>query len=99
LTLSGDNKEITGYTTLNPWWVPLVRLMLHVFIGFFIFLVIGFTAVILDLIIYWLNGVIESTIIIYGLLLAKIFIFAIDLLLFLMFLINIAWEFIRSLSW
>jgi hypothetical protein len=83
----------------DPWWIPLVAFAVHVFVGTGIFLLIGAAAVGLDLFMKWLEGLGASAYIIAGLMVAKIALFGADVLLFLIYLANTSWEFVRGLHW
>jgi hypothetical protein len=83
----------------DPWWIPLVTFAVHIFVGTGIFLLIGAAAVGLDLFMKWLEGLGVSPYIIVGLMIAKIALFSADVLLFLIYLANTSWEFVRGLHW
>jgi hypothetical protein len=71
----------------------------HVFVGTGIFLLIGLAAVGLDLFLQWLEGIGVSAYITVGLMIAKLALFSADVVLFLIYLANTSWEFVRGLRW
>lgn len=83
----------------HPWLEPLIEFAVHIFVGTAIFLLIGVPAVGLDLLLKVLHNSGINDIIMKGLTAAKIILFVADLLLFLVFVANTSWRFIKTLDW
>jgi hypothetical protein len=78
----------------SRWWMPLWEFAVHVFVGTFIFVLIGAVAIF----IHWLNRLVAAEgWIAIGLSTAEYMIFAVDLLLFLIFTIRVALKLGKSL--
>lgn len=81
------------------WWVSLVEFAVHILTGTGIFLGIAATAVGLDLLLQWLSTFGVSSLILQGLSLSEKALFSADLFLFLYYLANTSWHFVRSMKW
>jgi hypothetical protein len=81
------------------WWVPLIEFAVHILTGTVIFLGIAAPAVGLDLLLKKLSPFGVSGFILWGLLLAEKVLFGLDLFLFLYYLLNTSWHFVRGMRW
>ncbi len=72
--------------TAENWWAPLWEFFIHVVVGTGLFLIISLPALALDWSVRWLSGRDFSPWIIAGMQVAEYSLFALDLLLFLVFL-------------
>jgi hypothetical protein len=79
--------------------VPVIDFALHIFVGTAIFILIAMASVGLDLVLKKLENYDISNIILKGLTTAKIILFVVDLFLFLVFVANTGWRFIKSMDW
>ncbi len=71
--------------------------MVHVVVGSGIFLLIAIPAVVINLLVKWLDGLDLGTFLIWGLEAAEYSLFAVDIILFLVFLARTAWRTIPKL--
>ena len=83
----------------NEWWAPLVEFAVHVTVGTAIFLVIAVPAVLLDLATGWLKAQGLHELISGGLVGMKFVLFGLDLALFMVYLANASWKFLKKLEW
>jgi hypothetical protein len=83
----------------QDWWMSLVEFAVHILTGTVIFLGIAAPAVGIDLLLQWLSTLHVSSFILGGLALAKKALFGADLCLFLIYVVNTSWRFVRSLKW
>jgi hypothetical protein len=83
----------------EQWWVPLVEFAVHIITGTVIFLCIAAPAVGLDLLLKKLSPLGVSGFILWGLSLAEKVLFGLDLFLFLFYLVNTSWHFVRGMRW
>src|SRR6266436_5042860 len=80
------------------WWVPVWELVVHVWVGSFLFAFVFAPAVGLDLLIKWLEEKVHvSTFLIVLLFLTKIAIGVLDALLYLVFMLRMGLLFVRKL--
>ena len=74
------------------WWFPLVEFLIHIAVGSLIFLFIFIPAVGLNLLVNWLSTKGISPFVLYSLLFAEYFLIAMDILLFVGFLLKTTWR-------
>lgn len=72
----------------NQWWVPLLDFAVHVVVGTLIFIIIGAPAVVLNLVLHELTNLAIDRFVFVGLQIAEYTLFAVDLVLYLVFLIR-----------
>ena len=84
-------------TISNKWWYPLLELLIHIVVGTGFFVLIAMPAIGLDALVTWLERGVSNKIVIYGLRFAEYFLFLIDIILFVCFLIRTAWRTGRKL--
>jgi hypothetical protein len=92
-----DTEQIPAIQ--QHWWMSLIELAVHVFVGTGMFLLICMPAVGLDLLLRWLPSLGVSNFILTGLTIAKLALFGVDLILFLVYMANAGWLFIKKLDW
>jgi hypothetical protein len=83
----------------SHWWAYLVDFAVHILTGTGVFFVVALPAVVLDFVLHWLEGFVTSSLILGGLVVSKHALFAVDLALFLIYLINTSWRFIWGMKW
>ena len=82
------------------WMKPVVELVVHVLVGSLLFTIIFAPAVGLDLLVRWLRTATEvSEFLITLLTWTKYAIAVIDALLYVGFMVNMAWRFMTELRW
>lgn len=83
-----------------PWWKPVWKLVVEVWIGSALFAVIFAPAIVLDLAITSLKTSAGVSEFLLGLLTwTKYTIAVIDALLYVVFLLNMAWHFVNEMRW
>jgi hypothetical protein len=83
-----------------PWWKPVWKLVVEVWVGSILFAIIFTPAIVLDLAIGWLktsSGASEFLIVL--LTWTKYTIAVLDALLYVGFMLNMAWRFTNELQW
>jgi hypothetical protein len=84
----------------HPWWKPVWNLVVEVWIGSALFAVIFAPAVGLDLAVKWLQAASGASEFLIGLLTwTKYTIAILDALLYVTFMLNMAWRFLNELRW
>jgi hypothetical protein len=81
------------------WWKAPVEFGCHIMVGTGIFALIALAAVGLDFLLKWLETIKISSFIICGLTLAKKSVFVLDVALYLIYLVNASWLFLRGMKW
>ena len=79
--MGNGTNSLNGY-----WWFPLYEFFLHVTVGTGIFIVIALPAIGLSLLVEYWTGVGIDQLILYGLTGVKYLLFAVDLILFVIFI-------------
>lgn len=83
-----------------PWWKPVWDLIVEIWVGSFLFAILFVPAVVLDLGIRWLKTSWELSEFLIGLLTwTKYTIAVIDAILYIVFVLNMAWRFMIKLPW
>ncbi len=90
-----DNQQAQAIQ--SQWWEPLWEFCAHVVVGTGIFLIVAFPAVLLDLLVSWLAEKALSQYVLIGLLIVEYVLFAVDIVLFLIFMVRTAWRTHRRL--
>lgn len=80
-SMSGEEPE---------WWEAPRHFLVHTLAGVFVFTVIALAAVLLDLLVRWLESNHTAEFIVWGLKSAEVVVFAVDLVLFLVFIARTA---------
>jgi hypothetical protein len=84
----------------DRWWKPVWDLVVEVWIGSVLFAIIFAPAVGLDLTVKWLKSSWEVSEFLIGLLTwTKYTIAVLDALLYVVFMLNMAWRFLNTLRW
>lgn len=82
------------------WWKPVWDLVVEVWVGSFLFAILFTPAVGLDLAVRWLKTSSEISEFLTGLLTGtKYTVAVIDALLYVVFIVNMAWRFVNELRW
>ena len=83
-----------------PWWKPVWKLVVEVWIGSALFAVLFTPAVGLDLTVKWLKNSADVSDFLVGLLTwTKYTIAVLDAVLYVIFMLNMAWLFVNELGW
>ena len=82
----------TGESQISPW-----TLLVHFFTGTFVFVVITLLAVALSLLVDFLGSKGINSFIVYGLRIAEYLLFAVDLALFVVFVLRTGWRTYKKL--
>jgi len=83
-----------------PWWRPLWDLVIEVWVGSLLFAIIFAPAVGLDLAVKWLKTSSDVSEVLATLLTwTKYSIAVLDALLYVIFMLNMAWRFVNQLRW
>jgi hypothetical protein len=92
--------DIAPRPTPRPWYKVVWALVVEVWVGSALFAVLFAPAVGLDLIVNWLKTSSGASEFILGLLtLTKYAIAIVDALLYVVFILNMAWRFVNELRW
>ena len=84
----------------HPWWKPVVDLVIEVWVGSALFAILFAPAVGLDLAVKWLKTSSGASEFLIGLLTwTKYTIAVLDALLYVGFMVNMAWRFLNELRW
>ena len=81
------------------WWKAPVEFGCHIMVGTGIFALIALAAVGLDFLLKWFETIKVNSFILYGLTLAKKTVFILDVALYLIYLVNASWLFLRGMKW
>lgn len=82
------------------WWKPVWDLVVEVWVGSFLFAILFAPAVGLDLCVKWLKSSWEISEFLLGLLTwTKYTVAVLDAMLYVVFILNMAWRFLNQLGW
>ena len=99
----GHGETAQGFITHQAqeelWWRGLVEFGCHIFVGTLIFVLIAMAAIGLDFLLKWLKTLEVNGLILIGLTIAKITVFIADFVLYMIYLANMSWKFLCSMTW
>lgn len=94
----GNHRRRVGQS--HSWWKPVLELVIHVLVGSFLFAAIFAPAIGLDLLIHWLKEKYKVSEFLLALLTyMKYFVAGVDAFLYALFILKMAWLFIRNMIW